>query len=81
MVDDKTVSVDVFKDPVTDHGKVSKAGRLDLIRDASGNYLTVALGDADSAKSSVMQLVYEDGQVLVNDTLDNIRARAKGELV
>jgi nicotinamide phosphoribosyltransferase len=81
MIDGKRVSVDVFKDPVTDHGKASKAGRLDLVRDTSGNYLTVALGDADSAKSSVMQLVYEDGEVLVNDTLDNIRARAKGELV
>ena len=37
--------------------------------------------EVDSAKSSVMQLVYENGEVLVNDTLDNIRARAKGELV
>src|SRR5579864_6602612 len=34
-VNGKQVSVDVFKDPVTDHGKVSKAGRLDLIRDGS----------------------------------------------
>ena len=80
-VGDKLLSVDVFKDPVTDHGKVSKAGRLDLVRDASGNYLTVALGEPDSAKSTAMHKVYENGEVLWDDTLDNIRARAKGELV
>ena len=75
------VSVDIFKDPITDHGKVSKAGRLDLIRDVSGNYMTVALGNAASAKSSVMQTVYENGEVLVNESFDNIRARAKGDNV
>lgn len=76
-----TVSVDVYKDPVTDHGKVSKAGRLDLIKDRSGNYQTVVLGGADAALGSVMQLVFEDGEVLVDDTFDAIRARAKGDMV
>ena len=80
-IDSQTVSVDVFKDPITDHGKTSKAGRLDLIRDVSGNYLTVGLGDAETTANSVMQTVYENGEVLTNDTLDNIRDRAKGELV
>jgi len=80
-VNGEQVSVDVFKDPVTDHGKSSKAGRLDLIRDVSGNYMTVALGSAAAAQSSVMQLVYENGEVLVDDNLEAIRARAKGEMV
>ena len=81
-VDGKMVSVNVFKDPVTDHGKVSKAGRLDLVRDSAGNYQTVVLGDTVAHHfSSVMELVYEDGEVLVNDTMDAIRARAKGEEV
>ncbi len=74
-------SVDVYKDPVTDHGKVSKAGRLDLVKDRSGNYQTVVLGTADSAPGSVMQLVFENGEVLVDDTFDAIRARAKGDMV
>lgn len=104
-VDGAQVSVDVFKDPVTDHGKVSKAGRLDLIRDGSGNYQTVSLGffkpgdlsdwqlaheKAEAAKyghslqfdynaMTVMRKVFENGEVLVDDTFDEIRARAKGD--
>jgi nicotinamide phosphoribosyltransferase len=77
----ETTSVDVFKDPVTDHGKVSKAGRLDLVRDSSGNYQTVALDDADAIPGSVMEVVYENGEVLKEYTFDEIRARAKGEEV
>lgn len=75
------VSVDVFKDPVTDHGKVSKAGRLDLIRDMAGNWSTVTLGDKDHHLLTVMQTVYENGEVLVDESFDRIRARAKGENV
>jgi nicotinamide phosphoribosyltransferase len=78
VVDGKTVSVDVFKDPVTDHGKVSKAGRLDLIRDMSGNWSTVTLGDKDHHLLTVMDLVYENGEVLKEYSFDEIRARAKG---
>lgn len=86
MVDGKLISVDVYKDPVTDHGKVSKAGRLDLIKDASGNYQTVTLIGSSgqhltAAPNSVMRIVYENGEVLVEDTFDEIRARAKGEMV
>ena len=77
-VNGETVSVDVFKDPVTDHGKVSKAGRLDLTLDSAGNYQTVVLGDKDSHPLSIMRKVYENGEVLVDDTLEAIRARAKG---
>jgi nicotinamide phosphoribosyltransferase len=72
------VSVDVFKDPVTDHGKVSKAGRLDLIRDMAGNWQTVVLGSADKHLLSVMDTVYENGELVKEYSLDEIRARAKG---
>lgn len=73
------VSVDVFKDPITDHGKSSKAGRLDLIRDMSGNWSTVTLGDNDHHLMTVMQDVYENGEILVDQNFDDIRARAKGQ--
>jgi nicotinamide phosphoribosyltransferase len=75
---EEVVSVDVYKDPVTDHGKVSKAGRLDLIRDASGNLSTVTLGNLDSHPLTVMKTVYENGEMLVDEMFDDIRARAKG---
>lgn len=77
---EELISVDVYKDPVTDHGKVSKAGRLDLTRDRAGNYQTVLAGDAEAAPGSVMLTVFENGEVLQEHTMDEIRARAKGEI-
>jgi nicotinamide phosphoribosyltransferase len=71
---------DVFKNPITDHDKVSKAGRLDLIQLGVQDdfaYVTVVLKNgAHHNPYSIMRTVYENGEVLVNDTLDNIRARA-----
>lgn len=71
-------SVDVFKDPVTDHGKVSKAGRLDLVKWSNGTFQTVKLGDRMSNEFSCMKTVFENGELLVDDTFEAIRARAKG---
>lgn len=70
---------DVFKDPITDHGKVSKAGRLDLIQSREyDTYQTVVLKDGEKSHPwSVMQTVFEDGEILVDDTFDAIRERAK----
>lgn len=75
-------TIDVFKDPVTDHGKVSKAGRLDLILTSyyqgpgRDQYETVKLKDNQiSHPSSIMKIVFENGELLIDDTLDNIRAR------
>lgn len=77
-------SVDVFKDPITDHGKKSKAGRLDLheYETSNGNvaYSTFKLPDnikEDPSGCSAMRTVYENGELLVDDTFDKIRARAK----
>jgi len=70
-------SIDVFKDPITDDGKRSKAGRLDLIKTPYGEYKTVKLIVADSHPQSVMRIVYENGEILVDDTLEKIRGRAE----
>lgn len=73
-----TESVDVFKDPVTDHGKVSKAGRLDLIYDEEVGYKTVRLADNEmSHKNSVMKIVFENGELLEETTFDKVRAQAR----
>jgi nicotinamide phosphoribosyltransferase len=37
--------VDVYKEPITDSGKSSKKGRLDLVKDENGEYKTVVLPD------------------------------------
>jgi nicotinamide phosphoribosyltransferase len=71
-------SVDVFKDPVTDHGKVSKAGRLDLIYSDTKGYETVRLCDTDiSNPRTVMRTVYENGEITHETTFDKVRAQAR----
>jgi nicotinamide phosphoribosyltransferase len=71
--------IDVYKQPITDRGKDSKRGRLDLIRGETGNYKTVKLDDDEtiSAENSQMRIVFENGEILVDDSLDEIRRRAK----
>ncbi len=69
---------DVYKQPITDAGKNSKRGRLDLIL-KHGNYETVKL-EADeeiSAENSALRIVYENSEMLIDDNLEAIRKRAK----
>lgn len=78
--------IDVYKDPVTDHGKQSKRGRLMLLRHREyGSYRTVAV-PADAASPAnvdrpqgyddAMVTVWEDGHIVSDWTLAAIRARA-----
>jgi nicotinamide phosphoribosyltransferase len=70
--------IEVYKQPITDAGKNSKRGRLDLIKDEAGEYQTVKLETADTiqAENSQMRTVFENGELLVDDNLEAIRARA-----
>lgn len=69
-------SVDVRKDPITDPGKKSKAGRLDLIRTVDGSYKTVVLDrDQVSHPDSVMVTVFDNGDITHHSTLAEVRAR------
>ena len=67
---------DVFKAPVTDPAKRSKAGRLTLLAQ-DGGYTTVRL-DAPGAAGATeaLRTVWEDGRLLVDDPFAAIRARA-----
>jgi len=72
--------VDVSKDPATDPGKRSKAGRLTLLVDEAGAYRTVALAAGQAPESGwrdAMVTVWEDGALLVDQTLAEIRARSE----
>lgn len=66
---------EVFKRPVTDGGKKSKAGRLRLIRAADGCLQTVRETE-ESNSPSLLQTVFENGRVVQNDSFDEIRQRA-----
>lgn len=66
----------VMKDPVTDPGKRSKAGRLALVRDERG-YRTV-LRDSVPASDDVLETVFRDGEILRTQSLADVRRRALG---
>ena len=76
---------DVFKDPVTDHGKASKRGRLTLARHREyGTFKTAALpngeiaGDAETLGhgwEDAMQTVWENGAQLIDWSFDEVRSR------
>lgn len=70
-------SVNVFKNPVTDPGKVSKSGRLDLIYGVNGLETVKIDSFTTSHKMSVMREVYKNGELLVNDNFETIRERVK----
>ena len=65
--------IDVFKDPVTDLGKRSKKGRLELIRNAKGELMTVSMDQA-FGHEKLLELVWENGELIRDMTLDEIRA-------
>jgi nicotinamide phosphoribosyltransferase len=69
--------IDVYKQPITDAGKNSKRGRLDLIKNAAGEYETVKLAAAEqiAAENTELRTVFENGEMLVDDTLEAIRLR------
>lgn len=70
--------VDVYKDPITDPGKASKKGRLDLILNDNNEYETVRIPKGmEQHPQSVLQTYYKDGLILVDDNFQAIRDRAK----
>ncbi len=66
--------IDVYKDPVTDHGKHSKRGRLGLVR-RDGTYQTVS--EEDAGNETLLEPVFCDGRLLRDCSFADIRARAE----
>ena len=66
---------EVFKRPVTDGGKKSKAGRLKLIRDVGGHLRTVRETEEPNSPS-LLQTAFENGRVVRHQSFDEIRRRA-----
>lgn len=70
------VSIDVLKDPITDPGKKSKAGRLDTIRDTDGVIKTVTIGrDEECHLLSIMNTVFDMGDITYHNTFEDCRLR------
>jgi nicotinamide phosphoribosyltransferase len=65
---------DFQKNPVTDSGKRSKAGRLKLVRDQNGVFTTVS---EDDPREDELEVVFENGTIFKHHSLAKIRERAK----
>lgn len=66
------------KDPVTDHGKRSKEGRLGLVHECgvgSCGFRTMPEEIANK-KNNELRTVYRNGELLIEDTFHDIRNRA-----
>jgi nicotinamide phosphoribosyltransferase len=66
-------AIDVYKDPITDQGKRSIPGRIKLV-DANGTLVTVPESDP---RPSVLQCVFENGDMFNETAFNEIRARAE----
>jgi len=64
----------ISKNPVTSSGKKSKAGRLGLIREEE--WKTVPEASIEDPRSNYLKTVWEDGRLLIETTLKEVRERA-----
>jgi nicotinamide phosphoribosyltransferase len=70
------------KDPVTDHGKKSKQGRLALVKEAGfgvAEYIRTVPEDYlwEFEAKNLLRPVFKNGVILIEDTFEAIRERAK----
>lgn len=68
--------VNIFKDPITDHGKISKKGRMTLELDENGQFVTRTEGTGDPEKDLLVP-VFENGELVKDYTFEEVRARAE----
>lgn len=68
---------DVFKDPVTDKGKISKKGRQRLVKMQKGNFETIPYGDGEG---NILEPVFKNGELLSTISFDKVRSVADSYL-
>lgn len=68
----------VYKDPIEGHDKVSKRGRLALRR-TNGKWSTVNVTRSNPDPQDVLQTVFKDGELLVSQSVADIRKRASSQ--
>jgi nicotinamide phosphoribosyltransferase len=70
------VERDVFKQPVTDVGKQSKAGRLKLVMHDNGDGPTLITVPATDPREDQLKTVFRNGELPVDQSLAQIRERS-----
>ena len=69
--------IDVYKDPITDPGKKSKKGRLMLyLHKETGEFFTERIGFQTEAAVEMLDTVYENGDLVKEHSLADIRNRS-----
>ena len=74
------VWMDVHKDPKTDPGKASKAGRFSLVDrsvDGRGDFVTVAEPNGGDSYGNVLETVFLDGELKSEQTYEQVWARCR----
>ena len=66
------VWIDVQKDPITDPGKKSKAGRVTLYRERNGTYYS----GVEDWPTPVLETVFENGKLVKTYTFEEVRANS-----
>ncbi len=69
--------ITVFKDPVTDKGKISKRGRLALVN-RGGQFSTPSINGLRAFENNLLKPVYLNGKLLNTTTLTDIKERVNG---
>lgn len=64
---------EVFKDPITDHGKLSKKGRMKLVFE-NNTYQTKSL---DESGEDILETVFENGEILKEIGFNQIKLYSK----
>ena len=77
IIDGKEVPVQ--KNPKTDHGKASKAGRPALLKQDKGRWVTVPDPTGYSQTGNQLKLVFRNGEMQRMQTFDEIKAIAEAQ--
>lgn len=71
---------DVYKEPIGQSDKKSKRGRLALVKNTTGEFVTIREEDLDNNTKNELKVVYDSG-IMFFDTFNNVRERANYEFV
>jgi nicotinamide phosphoribosyltransferase len=71
------ISTPIGKDPITDAGKVSKKGYLDIVYDKDGNYKTIVVDNPFGNVKSLLKLRYCNGgtDYMITTDLEQVREK------
>jgi nicotinamide phosphoribosyltransferase len=71
------VEMQIFKDPKTDNGiKKSQKGRVAVLKDGDSFKFIDGLKLSDKIEGDLLQEIFRDGKMVIDDSLSAIRERA-----